>query len=214
MFRMRYLSLNLRLFYCAIMQDFELSVYSPKKSSTSKTVPCNNSLCAQRDQCTEAFGNCPYVVSYVSAETSTTGILIEDLLHLKTENKHSEPIQAYITFGLVYANSKLNLIRHLMTGQLCYVNCCFLLMSLPCLSPLLCSCGQVQSGSFLDVAAPNGLFGLGMEQISVPSILSREGLMANSFSMCFSDDGVGRINFGDKGSLEQEETPFNLNQLQ
>lgn len=154
--------------------DFELSVYSPKKSSTSKTVPCNNSLCAQRDQCTKAFGNCPYVVSYVSAETSTTGILIEDLLHLKTEYKHSEPIQAYITFG----------------------------------------CGQVQSGSFLDVAAPNGLFGLGMEQISVPSILSREGLMANSFSMCFSDDGVGRINFGDKGSPEQEETPFNLNQLQ
>ncbi|KAL0543447.1 hypothetical protein IC582_018543 [Cucumis melo] len=153
--------------------DFELSVYSPKKSSTSKTVPCNNDLCAQRDQCTEAFGNCPYVVSYVSAETSTTGILVEDLLHLKTEYKHSEPIQAYITFG----------------------------------------CGQVQSGSFLDVAAPNGLFGLGMEQISVPSILSREGLMANSFSMCFSDDGVGRINFGDKGSLEQEETPFNLNQL-
>ncbi|KAL4020260.1 hypothetical protein IC575_019031 [Cucumis melo] len=153
--------------------DFELSVYSPKKSSTSKTVPCNNDLCAQRDQFTEAFGNCPYVVSYVSAETSTTGILVEDLLHLKTEYKHSEPIQAYITFG----------------------------------------CGQVQSGSFLDVAAPNGLFGLGMEQISVPSILSREGLMANSFSMCFSDDGVGRINFGDKGSLEQEETPFNLNQL-
>lgn len=72
----------------------------------------------------------------------------------------------------------------------------------------------MQSGSFLDVAAPNGLFGLGMEQISVPSILSREGFMANSFSMCFGDDGVGRINFGDKGSPEQEETPFNVNQLQ
>ncbi|XP_022132517.1 aspartyl protease family protein 1 [Momordica charantia] len=153
--------------------DFQLSVYNPKESSTSKTVPCNNSLCEQQDQCIMAFGNCPYVVSYVSAETSTTGILIEDVLHLKTEYKDSEPIQAYITFG----------------------------------------CGQVQSGSFLDVAAPNGLFGLGMEQISVPSILSREGFMANSFSMCFGDDGVGRINFGDKGSPEQEETPFNVNQL-
>lgn len=205
---------SLHLFYCAIMQDFELSVYSPKKSSTSKTVPCNNSLCAQRDQCTKAFGNCPYVVSYVSAETSTTGILIEDLLHLKTEYKHSEPIQAYITFGSVYTNAKLDLVRHPITGQLCYVICSYLVMSSPCLPPHLCSCGQVQSGSFLDVAAPNGLFGLGMEQISVPSILSREGLMANSFSMCFSDDGVGRINFGDKGSPEQEETPFNLNQLQ
>ena len=78
----------------------------------------------------------------------------------------------------------------------------------------LCSCGQVQSGSFLDVAAPNGLFGLGMEKIAVPSILSQEGLTANSFSMCFGHDGVGRISFGDKGSPGQEETPFNLNPSQ
>uniref|UniRef100_A0A803P0X1 Replication protein A subunit n=1 Tax=Cannabis sativa TaxID=3483 RepID=A0A803P0X1_CANSA len=75
-------------------------------------------------------------------------------------------------------------------------------------------CGEVQSGSFLDVAAPNGLFGLGMEKISVPSILSREGFIANSFSMCFGQDGVGRISFGDKGSLDQQETPFNLNPSQ
>lgn len=78
----------------------------------------------------------------------------------------------------------------------------------------LCSCGQAQTGSFLDVAAPDGLLGLGMEQISVPSILSREGLTADSFSMCFGRDGVGRINFGDKGSFDQEETPLNLNPLQ
>lgn len=78
----------------------------------------------------------------------------------------------------------------------------------------LCSCGQVQSGSFLDVAAPNGLFGLGMEKISVPSILSGEGFIADSFSMCFGHDGVGRISFGDKGSADQEETPFNLNPSQ
>jgi hypothetical protein len=78
----------------------------------------------------------------------------------------------------------------------------------------LYSCGQVQSGSFLDVAAPNGLFGLGMEKISVPSILSSKGLTADSFSMCFGRDGVGRISFGDKGSSGQEETPFNLNPSQ
>lgn len=71
----------------------------------------------------------------------------------------------------------------------------------------------MQSGSFLDVAAPNGLFGLGMENISVPSVLSREGLIANSFSMCFGHDGIGRISFGDKGSLDQEMTPFNVNPL-
>ncbi|MBA0715601.1 hypothetical protein Golax_014491 [Gossypium laxum] len=114
---------------------------------------------------------CPYIVSYMSAQTSTSGVLLEDVLHLTTEDGHAELVEAYVTFG----------------------------------------CGQVQSGSFLDVAAPNGLFGLGMEKIAVPSILSQEGLTANSFSMCFGHDGIGRISFGDKGSPDQEETPFNLN---
>uniref|UniRef100_A0A803PEL3 Peptidase A1 domain-containing protein n=1 Tax=Cannabis sativa TaxID=3483 RepID=A0A803PEL3_CANSA len=150
--------------------DFQSNMYDPKGSSTSKKVTCNNTMCARRNRCLE-LGSCPYMVSYVSAETSTSGVLIEDVLHLKREDKYQELVEAYVTFG----------------------------------------CGQVQSGSFLDVAAPNGLFGLGMEKISVPSILSREGFIANSFSMCFGQDGVGRISFGDKGSLDQEETPFNLN---
>lgn len=155
----------------AYAPNFEVSKYDPKGSSTSKRVSCNNSLCAHRNRCLGRFNNCPYMVSYVSAETSTSGILVEDVLHLTTEDSHHEIVDAYITFG----------------------------------------CGQVQSGSFLDVAAPNGLFGLGMEKISVPSILSREGFTADSFSMCFGHDGIGRINFGDKGSPDQEETPFNYN---
>ncbi|KAM3709857.1 hypothetical protein ACJW31_02G206100 [Castanea mollissima] len=151
--------------------DFELNIYYPKGSSTSKKVNCNSSLCAHRNQCFGAFSDCPYMVSYVSAETSTSGILVEDVLHLTTEDSHQESVEAYITFG----------------------------------------CGQVQSGSFLDVAAPNGLLGLGMEKLSVPSILSSKGFTADSFSMCFGRDGIGRISFGDKGSSDQEETPFNLN---
>ena len=78
----------------------------------------------------------------------------------------------------------------------------------------ICRCGQKQSGSFLHVAALNGLFGLGMEKISVPSFLAREGYIADSFSMCFGLDGNGRISFGDKGSFEQEVTPFNLDSSQ
>ncbi|MBA0560682.1 hypothetical protein Golob_017566 [Gossypium lobatum] len=155
----------------ACWQDFELSIYDPKGSSTSKRVTCNSSLCAHRNQCLGTFSSCPYIVSYMSAQTSTSGVLLEDVLHLTTEDGHAELVEAYVTFG----------------------------------------CGQVQSGSFLDVAAPNGLFGLGMEKIAVPSILSQEGLTANSFSMCFGHDGIGRISFGDKGSPDQEETPFNLN---
>lgn len=76
----------------------------------------------------------------------------------------------------------------------------------------LCSCGQIQTGSFLGDAAPNGLFGLGMDNLSVPSVLSSRGLISNSFSMCFGRDGIGRINFGDKGSSDQQETPLNVNQ--
>ncbi|XWS45594.1 hypothetical protein CRYUN_Cryun15aG0149900 [Craigia yunnanensis] len=151
--------------------DFELSIYDPKGSLTSKKVTCNSSLCAHRNQCLGTFSNCPYMVSYMSAQTSTSGVLVEDVLHLTTEDGHAEFVEAFVTFG----------------------------------------CGQVQSGSFLDVAAPNGLFGLGMEKIAVPSILSQEGLIADSFSMCFGHGGVGRISFGDKGSPDQEETPFNLN---
>ncbi|XP_028776608.1 aspartyl protease family protein 1 [Neltuma alba] len=155
----------------ALASDFDLSVYNPNGSSTSKKVTCKNSLCMLRNQCLGTFSNCPYMVSYVSAETSTSGILVEDVLHLMKEDSHNELVEAYIIFG----------------------------------------CGQVQSGSFLDVAAPNGLFGLGMEKISVPSMLSREGLTADSFSMCFGHDGIGRLSFGDKGSPDQKETPFNLN---
>ncbi|KAM7516098.1 hypothetical protein LguiA_005681 [Lonicera macranthoides] len=153
--------------------EFELSIYNPKESSTSKKVTCNNSLCSNRNSCPGTFNNCPYSVSYVSSETATSGVLVEDVLHLKTHDSSQDIVDAYITFG----------------------------------------CGQVQTGSFLDVAAPNGLFGLGLEKISVPSILSKEGYTEDSFSMCFGRDGTGRINFGDKGSLDQEETPFNLNEL-
>lgn len=83
-----------------------------------------------------------------------------------------------------------------------------------CLLDGFFSCGQVQTGSFLDVAAPNGLFGLGMEKVSVPSILASAGLTSDSFSICFGRDGVGRISFGDRGSSDQNETPFSVNKVQ
>eukprot|EP01018_Ginkgo_biloba_P014484 Gb_16742 [translate_table: standard] len=73
--------------------------------------------------------------------------------------------------------------------------------------------GKTQTGSFLDGAAPNGLFGLGIEQISVPTILPKSGLIPNSFSMCFQREGrIGRFTFGDEGTLDQKETPFIIDQ--
>ncbi|KZV58174.1 aspartic protein-like protein 1 [Dorcoceras hygrometricum] len=153
--------------------DFELSIYDPTWSTTSRNVTCSNDLCSNHASCSGTSNNCPYYVSYVSSETSTSGVLVQDILHLRTLENGEEFVKVYVTFG----------------------------------------CGQVQTGSFLDIAAPNGLFGLGLEKISVPSILSREGYVSDSFSLCFGYDGTGRINFGDKGSLDQEETPFTVTTL-
>ncbi|KAI3971472.1 hypothetical protein MKW92_033643 [Papaver armeniacum] len=61
-------------------------------------------------------------------------------------------------------------------------------------------CGKVQTGYYLDGKARNGLFGLGIGKTSVPSILSIQGLISDSFSMCFGFDGVGKITFGDQGA--------------
>lgn len=151
-------------------RKIDFNIYSPNTSSTSERVPCDSSSCRLRKQCSARPDICPYQVNYLSSNTSSTGILIQDTLHLTTDDTSLKPVNAKIKFG----------------------------------------CGMIQTGSFLDGAAPNGLFGLGMENLSVPSILASNGLAANSFSMCFGPDGAGRINFGDKGSSDQGETPFNL----
>lgn len=151
-------------------RQLEFNIYSPNTSTSSTRVPCNSSSCRLQQQCSKRPDICPYQVNYLSSNTSSTGILIEDTLHLTTEESPLKAVDAKIKFG----------------------------------------CGMIQTGSFLDGAAPNGLFGLGMENMSVPSILASSDLTANSFSMCFGSDGAGRINFGDTGSEDQGETPLNL----
>ncbi|XVF59835.1 hypothetical protein PTKIN_Ptkin07bG0307400 [Pterospermum kingtungense] len=153
-------------------QEIDFNIYSPNTSSTSSKVPCSSAMCKQRGKCSSSQSDCPYQVRYLSNGTSSTGVLVEDILHLTTDDNKTRPVEANITFG----------------------------------------CGKVQTGSFLYGAAPNGLFGLGMDDISVPSILAKEKLASNAFSMCFGNDGLGRISFGDKGSSDQGETPFNLRQ--
>ncbi|GFP80669.1 aspartic proteinase-like protein 1 [Phtheirospermum japonicum] len=154
-------------------ERLDLNIYSPNKSSTSDRVPCNSNKCGPRRGCATRRNACAYQEVYLSSNTSTTGILVDDVLHLGTDSDPQDIVEAPITLG----------------------------------------CGIIQTGDFLDGAAINGLFGLGMDNISVPSILANNGLTANSFSMCFGPDGLGRINFGDKGSPAQKVTPFNLEQL-
>uniref|UniRef100_A0ACD5Y978 Uncharacterized protein n=1 Tax=Avena sativa TaxID=4498 RepID=A0ACD5Y978_AVESA len=149
----------------------ELQPYSPRNSSTSKPVSCDDALCDQPNACAATnSSSCPYTVSYVSANTSSSGVLVEDVLHLTRESVvGSETVEAAVVLG----------------------------------------CGQEQTGAFLDGAAEDGLLGLGIDKVSVPSVLAAGGLVASdSFSMCFSPDGYGRINFGDAGRSGQAETPF------
>lgn len=152
-------------------QEIDFNIYSPDASSSSTVVPCSGS-CRKQFKCSATYNQCPYQVVYVSNGTSSTGILVEDVLHMTTDSNQSKVVTAQITFG----------------------------------------CGRIQTGSFLEGGAPNGLFGLGMNNVSVPSLLAKDGLAANSFSMCFGHDGIGRISFGGKGSSNQGETPFIVNQ--
>lgn len=149
-----------------------LRPYSPGKSSTSKPVGCDHALCDRPNACDAANSSCPYTVRYVSANTSSSGVLVEDVIHFSRERESvvgGEPVEAPVVLG----------------------------------------CGQVQTGAFLDGAAVDGLLGLGLDKVSVPSVLAAAGLVASdSFSMCFSPDGLGRINFGDAGIRGQAETPF------
>ncbi|XP_047168428.1 aspartyl protease family protein 1-like [Vigna umbellata] len=152
----------------------KLNTYNLDKSSTSNIVPCtNSSYCTQKQQCPSPGSSCRYRVDYLSNDTSSRGILVEDVLHLITDDDIADAADTRIIFG----------------------------------------CGQVQTGAFKNGGTPNGLFGLGMDNRSIHSILAKEGLISNSFSMCFGSDGVGRITFGDTGKTDQKKTPFNLDKL-
>ncbi|XP_021728227.1 aspartyl protease family protein 1-like [Chenopodium quinoa] len=153
--------------------ELDFSIYSLNTSSSGSKIPCNSPLCAHKTTCPVSPSMCPYRVMYLSSNTSSSGYIVEDVLHLTADDNPSKPVDAKIPFG----------------------------------------CGKVETGSFLDGGAPNGLLGLGLDSISVPSMLSSQKIAANSFSMCFGDNGLGRITFGDTGSSDQSKTPFNLRKI-
>uniref|UniRef100_A0A0E0HL55 Peptidase A1 domain-containing protein n=1 Tax=Oryza nivara TaxID=4536 RepID=A0A0E0HL55_ORYNI len=147
--------------------DRDLGIYKPSESTTSRHLPCSHELCSPASGCTNPKQPCPYNIDYFSENTTSSGLLIEDMLHLDSREGHA-PVNASVIIG----------------------------------------CGKKQSGSYLEGIAPDGLLGLGMADISVPSFLARAGLVRNSFSMCFKKDDSGRIFFGDQGVPTQQSTPF------
>ncbi|XVF17184.1 hypothetical protein REPUB_Repub10bG0097500 [Reevesia pubescens] len=150
--------------------DRDLSEYRPSGSSSSRHIPCSHQLCESSPNCKNSKQQCPYTIDYYTENTTSSGLLVEDTLHLASAGGHT-------------TNTSVQ-------------------------APVIIGCGMKQSGGYLDGVAPDGLMGLGPGEISVPSFLAKEGLIRNSFSMCFDEEDSGRIYFGDKGPATQQYTQF------
>lgn len=150
--------------------DRDLSEYSPSQSSTSKQLSCSHRLCDMGPNCKNPKQSCPYSINYYTESTSSSGLLVEDIIHLASGGDDT-------------LNTSVK-------------------------APVIIGCGMKQSGGYLDGVAPDGLLGLGLQEISVPSFLAKAGLIQNSFSMCFNEDDSGRIFFGDQGPATQQSAPF------
>ncbi|XP_056843156.1 aspartyl protease family protein 1 isoform X3 [Raphanus sativus] len=146
-------------------ERIKLNVYDPTISTSSSKVPCNSTLCALRNRCVSPLSDCPYQIRYLSPGSRSSGVLVDDVIHMRTEE--GEARDARITFG----------------------------------------CSDSQVGLF-EESAVNGIMGLAIANIAVPTMLAKAGVASNSFSMCFGLKGKGTISFGDKGSSDQLETPL------
>lgn len=89
------------VFGASIMQDKDLSEYSPSFSSTSKHLPCSHNLCKLSTNCKGPKEPCPYIAEYDTENTSSSGFLVEDKLHLASVSDHATQnhVQASVIFG-------------------------------------------------------------------------------------------------------------------
>lgn len=85
------------------MQDKDLSEYNPSGSSTSKSLSCSHPLCEFGLNCEDPKQQCPYTVNYASDDTSTSGVLVEDVLHLVSgrTNASNMSVRAPVFIGCV-----------------------------------------------------------------------------------------------------------------
>lgn len=84
------------------MQDRELNEYKPSHSNSSRHISCSHELCKMAN-CKTPTAHCPYTVEYLSEDTSSSGYLFEDKLHLASVggNKLQSTVQASIIIGYV-----------------------------------------------------------------------------------------------------------------
>ncbi|XP_062145867.1 aspartic proteinase-like protein 1 isoform X2 [Alnus glutinosa] len=83
------------------MLDKDLSEYSPSFSSTSKHLPCSHNLCKLSTNCKGLKEPCPYIAEYETENTSSSGFLVEDKLHLASVSDHATQnhVQASVILG-------------------------------------------------------------------------------------------------------------------
>ncbi|KAK3230812.1 hypothetical protein Dsin_002693 [Dipteronia sinensis] len=81
--------------------DRELSEYDPSLSRSSKNLSCSHQLCKSRANCKTLNDPCPYIAEYSTEDTSSSGYLVEDILHLASVSKHASKssVQASVVFG-------------------------------------------------------------------------------------------------------------------
>lgn len=84
------------------MQDRDLNEYNPSGSSTSKHLSCSHRLCELNANCKSDKQSCPYSVEYYTENTSSSGLLVEDIMHLATAgglDSSNGSIQAPVIIG-------------------------------------------------------------------------------------------------------------------
>ncbi|XP_078161149.1 aspartyl protease family protein 1-like [Carex rostrata] len=169
-------------------------------------VPCNCKQCAPNSDPT--YGNVVFSNYEPSTSTTSKKISCSSDQCFTTSRLQCTNQSADCTYTIKYGSGNtsssgtliqddLYLIKQDITSELVKLSTVF-------------GCGEVQTGDLLSGGAPNGLMGLGLGNISVPSMIANSGLISDSFSMCFGVDGDGRLNFGDKGSADQFETNLNI----
>jgi Xylanase inhibitor N-terminal len=91
------------------MQNVEFNNYMPNASSTSKTITCSSSQCDKRfrNVCLNSTGACRYSVQYAMADTSSSGILMQDVLFFMNERNTKDILQLPIVFGYGLIIAKL-----------------------------------------------------------------------------------------------------------
>ncbi|XP_028755089.1 aspartic proteinase-like protein 1 isoform X1 [Neltuma alba] len=81
--------------------DKDLNEYSPSRSTSSKNLSCSHQLCEMGSDCKSSRQLCPYTVNYVSENTSSSGLLVEDILHLASsgDGESNSTVQASVIIG-------------------------------------------------------------------------------------------------------------------